>query len=1175
MLSMKNAFISLISLLFLGFLFPVSGNTIMQLREFPELKTLDVQNIAVLDSHSALLFTQNKIFTWDGKGCKIYLQNIPFDNYKIQFVRCFSKRNIWVFYRKSEFHFHTECYHFDGNDWQKIFLSQPFVLSSISFIDSMRFYAAGDWGSLIFFDGEKSCNMPVEGNMSMSVLRTFSQDIFLGLATSRSGSNTDYILREYLNGRWRNLKTYRRKPMLINLKTFKKNFVLNLIPEENEIKKINDIVIDTLISESLLKNDLSQASDSVTYIWVNDTIWKYNARKWSVFFAIPEKVTVFPLSDKSWLLLNEKHQFYYLGTRNIGEPVRIHSSLFEEYYLTTNEPSGHLSVAAYENRSGETELYFTAANRSNDFINIFANADWRKFVDVMGQRGLYGADETTAGPVQWDGGMFFADLDNDGDLDAVLAVLRGNSQLFENTGNDRFKNVTAACNFTLKGRITKIAFCDLNKDGFLDFFAGDEEGPLKFFLNDGFWSFIDRTDKLGLPDSLTGCLPALADIDNDNDTDLLMYSVFHPVYCLKNTGIEAGKDLPVFRDDSQSSPELTIPYDYYTQSISFVDFDIDGDLDVFLANRVSPCKLFENNGIGEFSDVSVEKGFNQRLFAYGAVWGDINQDGYPDMFLTTFGKNYFFRNRGGAFFEIDSLSVANKNDTYSTGSLLIDIDKDGDLDIVVANNKIGISEILKNKSNRDNYLKFSVEGKKSNRIGIGSKIWVYENGFVGNIHHLRGFQEITTNTGYVSSTLPTAYFGLTADSRYDAVIQFPSGEIQTKTGLSVGNKYDFRESFTFSIFLKQLEHGVKSLWFIRSYRYLLINLSLITALMLVFNLYIFYKHYWPWLYLLFFNGSLLITGMFLLHILSNPSVWYLRFLPVYGILSTGILNYYLIQHYFQLRFKTEEQFEVYDLLRQFNHSQRGMRQIDHLLFCTNNIAKTVDNGVLTQEVKKFESQTLPELIKIEKLLKRWYWGDFRKLQLKFHAKNLKLYSGKILADKNGIAKNGSAIRNMLINLKESLNKARQIVNRSFSVDLFSVLSESLSGFPQFTDYAVLKPAQLDSLAVCIRKDNLAHALGNIFKNSLDAMNSAPEKKLQIKVLNPVDGFVKLIIRDFGPGRNKELTDIIFKEQFSTKNSTGLGLYHAKKLLNEFDADINLCKNQPAIGAELCLRLKVF
>lgn len=138
--------------------------------------------------------------------------------------------------------------------------------------------------------------------------------------------------------------------------------------------------------------------------------------------------------------------------------------------------------------------------------------------------------------------------------------------------------------------------------------------------------------------------------------------------------------------------------------VSVADFDQDGDLDVFLVGFYSYLpfdtttwnRLFRNEGDGTFTDVTMEAGFDQQYVnldaraslgeKMGASWGDYDNDGYPDLYLTNSREDQLYHNQGdGTFIDVSQAAgLGTCHDCYSSSALWWDHDRDGDLDLYVS-----------------------------------------------------------------------------------------------------------------------------------------------------------------------------------------------------------------------------------------------------------------------------------------------------------------------------------------------------------------------------------------------------------------------------------------------------------------------------------------------------------
>src|SRR5512132_2451729 len=127
---------------------------------------------------------------------------------------------------------------------------------------------------------------------------------------------------------------------------------------------------------------------------------------------------------------------------------------------------------------------------------------------------------------------------------------------------------------------------------------------------------------------------------------------------------------------------------------AFIDFDNDGYPDILLLNgkdwtpsgRTSTLKLYHNNGNGTFTDVTARSGLGIPIFGLGVTVGDYDNDGFDDLFITALGQSHLFHNNGnGTFADVTRAAGLLGPNEFSTSAAWVDYDRDGKLDLVVAN----------------------------------------------------------------------------------------------------------------------------------------------------------------------------------------------------------------------------------------------------------------------------------------------------------------------------------------------------------------------------------------------------------------------------------------------------------------------------------------------------------
>ena len=152
-----------------------------------------------------------------------------------------------------------------------------------------------------------------------------------------------------------------------------------------------------------------------------------------------------------------------------------------------------------------------------------------------------------------------------------------------------------------------------------------------------------------------------------------------------------------FEEEFFNIPDLS----YETKSVTWVDFDNDGDKDIYVTSFTTGNKLLKNEGSDTFVDVTVNSGLPlANIFTYGASWGDIDNDGYLDVFLSSFDTekvvpNYLYKNNGdGTFINISNSAGISSVGHLSFCSAFFDYNNDGWQDIYVSNDRIFNTNIL-------------------------------------------------------------------------------------------------------------------------------------------------------------------------------------------------------------------------------------------------------------------------------------------------------------------------------------------------------------------------------------------------------------------------------------------------------------------------------------------------
>ncbi len=259
---------------------------------------------------------------------------------------------------------------------------------------------------------------------------------------------------------------------------------------------------------------------------------------------------------------------------------------------------------------------------------------------------------------------------------------------------ERFKNIAGEVGLNTLGLSGGVCMDDFNNDGFLDIIASSWglKDQLKFFVNKGNGTFEDHTNKSGLV-GITGGLNLIhADYNNDGYLDILVLrgAWFGPAGNIPNSLLKNNGD-GTFEDVTEKAGLLSF---HPTQTATWTDFNLDGWIDLFIANESgpgfnNPCELYINNADGTFENLTGPSGlsFIRGLFK-GVTSGDINNDGKPDLYLSNYeGPNKLLLNQGTdeeILFEDISTQAGVEKPNRSFPAWIWDFNNDGLLDIFVS-----------------------------------------------------------------------------------------------------------------------------------------------------------------------------------------------------------------------------------------------------------------------------------------------------------------------------------------------------------------------------------------------------------------------------------------------------------------------------------------------------------
>ena len=419
---------------------------------------------------------------------------------------------------------------------------------------------------------------------------------------------------------------------------------------------------------------------------------------------------------------------------------------------------------------GYLDLFVANGNLSNEPNALYRNNRAGGFV------------RATTGNVRTDGGSSIGatigDYDNDGLVD--LFVTNRNfwkNFLYRGLGDTLFENVTAVPPVTDSGNSNSSSWIDIDNDGDLDLYVVNFQGADFLYLNGGGPSFsFARLDTTALTAGAEFSIPgAWADYNNDGRSDLF----------IGNAG--AQHDYLYANHGNYHFTRTVLADGGATLGASWGDYDNDGDLDLVVPHLLNQkCKLYRNSGAPLFTMTPVDTGIvsNATGSWVGSSWGDWDNDGDLDLYVANDGQaGGLYRNNGAPGFGFTRMTTGPvATDTgYNFGAVWGDYDRDGQLDLFVANRLGEFNRLYHNLGNPNHWLTIRAIGTVSNRSAIGARIRLYARVNGIDICQMR---EVTGQTGYNSQNLDQ-HFGL-ADAAFadSVVIDWPSGVRDTWHGVA-------------------------------------------------------------------------------------------------------------------------------------------------------------------------------------------------------------------------------------------------------------------------------------------------------------------------------------------------------------------------------------------------------
>ncbi len=469
----------------------------------------------------------------------------------------------------------------------------------------------------------------------------------------------------------------------------------------------------------------------------------------------------------------------------------------DHYFQVYEGTFGGGAVAFDINNDGFEDLYLTSGTREDA---LYLNNGDGTFKNIYNQSGV---DVTKNYVTQ---GVVSADVNRDGwrdlfvttinTIDSTNVIPRAKNLLFLNNGDMTFRDATTEYKLDqFNSFSTGPSFGDVNADGYPDLYIGNYflefEGTLGvlkdativsahqtakgyLLLNKEGKYFENVYEDYDLNHRGFGFGALFTDFDNDGDQDLLVNHDFG-YKAVPNFLYENRYPRKSFKDLSET---YAMDLKENAMGSAVGDYNNDGLLDYYITN-IKFNLLMENQGVGQpFVDRAKELGAYIFMISWGANFADFDHDGDLDLYVSNGDLNPNCTPMGNFYFENDNAMFTEKgrvtgiNDSgVGRGSIVFDIENDGDLDLLVVNQKpvkdyptASVTKLFRNDKPHGNWLKVALKGEKAETNGIGSRVEVV----TGETKMMREIDG--GGSSHLSQNTVVAHFGLGKAQKVDSVI---------------------------------------------------------------------------------------------------------------------------------------------------------------------------------------------------------------------------------------------------------------------------------------------------------------------------------------------------------------------------------------------------------------------
>lgn len=419
------------------------------------------------------------------------------------------------------------------------------------------------------------------------------------------------------------------------------------------------------------------------------------------------------------------------------------------YTIGMNAPQYGSGIAFVDlDQDGDADLVVTGA--LSGLVAVYENDGTGHFINRSADSGL--ASSTLISSVTP------GDYDGDGDEDLHITLTEGQrDRLHRNDGNFQFTDVSAASGINFPGNGMGSTWGDFNGDGWLDLYVCTRTGQSnnfeenRLFRNNGDGTFTDVAAAVGAQRAGDPTLLAtFFDYDSDGDADL---------YLGTDKGSSTSFTNHLLRNDNGLFTDVTVESgteaNVDCMGIAYGDIDHNGFADMFLTNIDLGHVMLMANGDGTFADESVNAGTQVFQIGWSCQFFDYNNDTFEDLFIAQMNAtNVLFRNNNGTF-PMEDMSTMMGLDESGTSFIAAtaDVDQDGDLDLAVATAFAPLRLYINHEGDNRDWVRLKINGTGPNTHAIGAQARITSQG-------VEQFREVRAGTNYKSDNERILQIGL-------------------------------------------------------------------------------------------------------------------------------------------------------------------------------------------------------------------------------------------------------------------------------------------------------------------------------------------------------------------------------------------------------------------------------